>query len=155
MNGNIETEIANGTNLKSSLTQDYKMLALHAYQQIHRQLQLNSFKDAVVAYQITPTDKVIIYQASHFTNSWKQKPAWKLDIILWKINGLPTHHFKIETAQRNDTTIKSFEYFDDNNNENIHRIASISARQPVDNVDELTKGLFLELTGKFFLNFDC
>lgn len=155
MNGNIEAEIANGTSLKSSLTQDYKMLALHAHQQIHRQLQLNPFKNAVVAYQITSTDKAIIYQVSHFTDNWKQKPFWKLDIILGKINELPAHQLKIESNQQNDTNIKSFEHFNNHNNiDDIHRVASISARQPVDNVDELTKELFLELTEKFVRNFD-
>lgn len=140
----------------SSFIQNNEALAFQAHQQIHRQLQLNSFKDAVVAYQISTTDKVILYQVSHFTDSWKQKPFWKFDIILGKINESPARHLNIDTAPRNDTAIKSFEYFDDNNNiENIHRLASINARQPVDNVDELTKELFLELTEKFFLNFDC
>lgn len=154
--------IDNNINLTSLLRdnpspiQNYEMLALQAHQQIHRQLQLNPFKDAVVAYQISTNDKAILYQVSHFTDSWKQKPFWKLDIILGKINESPAHQLEIESNQQNETTIKSFEHFNDNNNiENIHRLAGISARQPVDNVDELTKGLFLELTGKFFLNFDC
>ena len=118
-------------------------------------MQLNPFKNAVVAYQITSTDKAIIYQVSHFTDNWKQKPFWKLDIILGKINELPAHQLKIESNQQNDTNIKSFEHFNNHNNiDDIHRVASISARQPVDNVDELTKELFLELTEKFVRNFD-
>lgn len=72
-----------------------------------------------------------------------------------KINESLAHQLKIESTKRNGTTIKLFEHFNDNNNiEDIHRIASISARQPVDNVDELTKELFLELTEKFVRNFD-
>lgn len=139
----------------SSFIQNNEALAFQAHQQIHRQLQLNSFKDAVVAYQITSTDKVIIYQVSHFKDNWEQKPFWKLDVILGKINESPAHQLKIEPAPRNDTAIKSFEHFNDNNKiEDIHRIASISARQPVDNIDELTKELFLELTEKFVRNFD-
>lgn len=139
----------------TSLIQNYEMLALHAYQQIHRQLQLNPFKGAIVAYQITSTDKAIIYQVGHFTDSWKQKPFWKLNIVLGKINESLAHQLKIEPAPRNDTTIKLFEHFnDDNNIDDIHRVASISARQPSDNVDELTKELFLELTEKFVRNFD-
>lgn len=135
--------------------QNYETLAFQSHQQIHRQLQLNSFKDAVVAYQISTTDKVILYQVSHFTDSWKQKPFWKLDIILGKINELPAHQLEIESNQQNDTTIKLFEHFNDNNKiEDIHRIASISARQPVDNIDELTKELFLGLIEKFVRNFD-
>lgn len=153
--------IDNNINLTSplrdtpSFIQNNKALAFHAHRQIHRQLQLNPFKDAIVSYQITSTDKAIIYQVSHFTDNWKQKPFWKLDIILGKINELPAHQLEIESNQQNDTTIKSFEHFNDNNNiENIHRLAGISARQPVDNVDELTKELFLELTEKFVRNFD-
>ena len=155
MNNNIETEMDNERNPQSSIIQDYEMLALHVYQQIHRQLHVNPFKDVVIAYRIASTDKAIIYQVSHFTDNWKQKPFWKLDIILGKINELPAHQLEIESNQLNDTTIKSFEHFNDNNNiENIHRLASISARQPVDNIDELTKELFLELTEKFVRNFD-
>ena len=139
----------------TSPIQNYEMLALQAHRQIHRQLQLNPFKDTVIAYRITSTDKAIIYQVSHFTDNWKQKPFWKLDIVLGKINESLVHQLKIESNQRNDKTIKLFEHFDDNNNiKAIHRIASISARQPVDNVDELTKELFLELTEKFVRNFD-
>lgn len=139
----------------TSLIQNNKGLAFQAHQQIHRQLHVNPFKDAVIAYQITSTDKAIIYQVSHFTDNWKQKPFWKLDIILGKINESLAHQLKIESNQRNDTTIKLFEHFNDNNNiDDIHRVASISARQPADNVDELTKELFLELTEKFVRNFD-
>lgn len=155
MNNNIETEMDNERNPQSSIIQDYEMLALHAYQQIHRQLHVNPFKDAVIAYRITSTDKAIIYQVSHFTDNWKQKPFWKLDIVLGKINESLAHQLKIESNQRNDTTIKLFEHFNDNNNiENIHRLAGISARQPVDNIDDLIKELFLELTEKFVRNFD-
>ena len=157
--------IDNNINLTSplrdspSLIQNYEMLALQAHQQIHAQLQLNPFKNVAVAYQIIPTDKAIIYQVNYFTDNWDDKLFWKLDIILGEINESPihhpTHHLKIDTTQLNDTTIKSFEHFNDNNNiENIHRLAGISARQPVDNVDELTKELFLELTEKFVRNFD-
>lgn len=153
--------IDNNINLTSLLRdnpspiQNYEMLALQAHQQIHSQLQLSPFKDAVVSYQITSTDKAIIYQVSHFIDNWKQKPFWKLDIILGKINESPAHQLKIDPAPRNDTAIKSFEHFNNHNNiDDIHRVASISARQPADNVDELTKELFLELTEKFVRNFD-
>lgn len=153
--------IDNNINLTSplrdspSLIQNYEMLALQAHQQIHAQLQLNPFKNVAVAYQIIPTDKAIIYQVNYFTDNWDDKLFWKLDIILGKINELPAHQLEIEPNQQNDTTIKSFEHFNDNNNiENIHRLASISARQPVDNINELTKELFLELTEKFVRNFD-
>lgn len=139
----------------TSLIQNYEMLALQAHQQIHAQLQLNPFKNVTVAYQIIPTDKAIIYQVNYFTDNWDDKPFWKLNIILCKINESPAHQLKIEPTQRDDTTIKLFEHFNGNNNiEDIHRVVSISARQPIDNIDELTKELFLELTEKFVRNFD-
>ena len=138
----------------TSLIQNYEMLALQAHRQIHRQLQLNPFKDAIVSYQITSTDKAITYQVSHFKDNWEQKPFWKLNIILGKINESPAHQLKIELTKRNDMTTKLFEHFNDNNDEDIYQVASISARQPVDNIDKLTKELFLELTEKFVRNFD-
>ena len=143
---NIEIEMDNKRNLKSSFSQDYEMLALHAYQQIHRQLQLDPFKDAVVAYQILNTNRVMIVQVNHFIDSWNNKSFWSLSIIIGTIN-------PIDSESHNES-IGTQPFRQLENIDKIHRLARIDARQSVEKIDDLTKEMFLELTEQFIRNFN-
>ena len=146
MNNNIETEIDNERNLKSSLTQDYEMLALHAYKQIHRQSQLNPFKDAVVAYQILNTNRVIIIQVNHFIDSWNNKSLYNLSMIIGTINPIDSEFYNESIGAQSFRQLENID--------KIHRLARIDARQSVEKIDDLTKEMFLELTEQFIRNFN-
>ena len=143
---NIEIEMDNKRNLKSSFSQDYEMLALHAYQQTHRQLQLNPFKDAVVAYQILNTNRVMIVQVNHFIDSWNNKSLWSLSMIIGTINPIDSEFYNESIGTQ------SFRHLE--NIDKIHRLARIDARQSVEKIDDLTKEMFLELTEQFIRNFN-
>ena len=146
MNNNIETEMDNERNPQSSIIQDYETLAFQAHQQIHRRLQLNPFKDAVVAYKILNTNRVMIVQVNHFMDNWNNKSLWNLSIIIGKIN-------PIDSESRNESIgAQSFKQFE--NIDKIHRLARIDTRQSVEKIDDLTKEMFLELTEQFIRNFN-
>lgn len=130
----------------TSFIQNNEALAFHAHQQIHRQLQLNPFKDAVVTYQITSTDKAITYQVSHFIDSWNNKSLWNLSMIIGIINPIDSEFYNESIGAQSFRQLENID--------KIHRLARIDARQSVGKIDDLTKEMFLELTEQFVRNFN-